>query len=526
VTRAERIANVSTIRRLSDVPEPLRYLALAVVIGGLYALGALLTFWYLDAPDAGAAFFPSAGITLAVLLLTHHRTWPLWLVAAAVAEISVDLVHHQTVFMAVGFAIANTVEPAVGAGLTRAVARRRRATPRGFLMRYVVCAVIAGPFVGGCIGGVVATIAGTGHLPSTSARWWLGDALGVLVVATPVLAWTRRGFYETAAAMPEIAGIAGCAIVVTIVPATIFHESFAYAVLPVLMLAALRGGPLGVGVSGFVVGFSASWVVATGRASALLTVGHREDALIDTQLFIAVTLLAALAFAVAVAERARAERLSREAQTKRVRAEVAAMQAAAGERRRIARETHDIIGHALNVIILSGAAARRVLDRDVEKAKALLSAVEDAGRDAFRDLDVALGLTDQSPDFAPLQGLADIDELVGHLVDTGMRVEYIIDGSVRPLPRLVDGSAYRIIQESLTNVAKHAVNAHTRVSVSYKPEMLRVEVSDGGNGRTSGNRASQRGLFGMRERVAVLGGRIEAGPRGDGGYSVVAKLPT
>ena len=145
------------------------------------------------------------------------------------------------------------------------------------------------------------------------------------------------------------------------------------------------------------------------------------------------------------------------------------METAVSERRRIARETHDIVGHALNVMILSGAAARRVLDNDPQQARELLGTVEEVGRDAFRDLDVALGLTDQSADFAAPKGLADIDELVARLVQAGMQVEYNVEGPARPLPRLVDGSAYRIVQEALTNVAQHAVDARAVVHVRFEP---------------------------------------------------------
>jgi signal transduction histidine kinase len=328
------------------------------------------------------------------------------------------------------------------------------------------------------------------------------------------------------------------------------------------MIAALRGGPLGVGVSGFAVGFGTSWVVATGHSAMLLTTRGRPAAVIRTQLFIAVTILAALVLAVEVVQRIRIERRLLRAETQRVNAEVAAMEAAASERRRIARETHDILGHALNVMILSGAAARQVIDDDRGHAKELLSTIEDVGREAFRDLDLALGLADLSPDAASLKGLADLDELVGRLARTGMQVDYEVEGPARPLPKLVDGSAYRIIQESLTNIAKHATNATGHVHVRFAPAALWLEVTDGSNGPADGpaNRAAasngdsngdsngasngdsngasngadharngraftSRGLDGMRERVAVLGGRLEAGPRAGGGFAVVAELP-
>jgi signal transduction histidine kinase len=503
----------------------LRMPALAVAIGGIYALGALLTFWYLSAPETGVAFFPPAGLTLAALLMTPRRSWPLWLAAVAVAEIWIDLAHGQTIPMASGFAAANIAEPLIGASLFLIFMKRQGTAPRRDLVRYIVCAVAIGPFIGAMIGGSTATLFGTASFASTSAKWWLGDALGVLVVATPILAWKRRHFYPIKAGLPETIGIALLAIALTVIPSIFFKGSFTYMVAGVLMLAALRGGPFGVGISGFAVGFAASWVVATGHAHALLTVVSPNDALVDTQLFIGVTILVALTLAVEVAERTRAERALAGAETARIRAEFAAARAASAERSRIALETHDIVGHALNVMILSGAAARRVLDTDGPEAKRLLATVEEVGRDAFRDLDFALGLAEESTDFVPLHGLADLDQLVGRLARAGMQVDYEIEGSPRPLPRLVDGSAFRIIQESLTNVAKHAADARTHVHVRFAPAALKLEVSDGGGRSAFPNDGGGRGSVGMRERVAVLGGYIEAGPTAGGGYSVTAELP-
>ncbi len=461
-----------------------RMLALAVAVGGLYALGALLTFWYFMSPESGVAFFPPAGLTLAVLVLTSRRNWPLLLAAVAVAEITIDLSHGQTMFMALGFAAANVVEPFIGASLITRDSKWEQRTPRRYLLRYIVGAVVIGPFVGGMIGSAVATVAGTGNFIVTWANWWLGDAIGVLVVATPVLAWRRRRFFEVQAGLPELVGIAVLAVALTVIPSTFFGVSFTYMVAGVLMLAALRGGPLGVGISGFAVGFAASWVVADGHARSLVTVAAPNNALVDIQLFIGATILAALLLATEVAERTRAEHALVAAETARIRAEFAARQAASAERSRIALETHDIVGHALNVMILSGAAARRVVDTDTAQAKQLLATVEEVGRDAFRDLDFALGLADQSTDFVPVQGLADLEQLVERLTRAGMQVDYVVEGSPRPLPRLVDGSAFRIIQESLTNVAKHAGDTPTRVHVRYAPTMLHLEVSDSGGRST------------------------------------------
>jgi len=508
--------------------------ALVAAFAALYTVGALVTFWYLTPTGASASFFPPAGLTLAVLLIAPRRTWPVWLATIAVTEITIDLSRHNSVFMAIGFATANVVEPLIGASLLVWIRRRGPGTETRALVTYVACAVVAGPFVGGLIGAAVTAMAGAGGHMSTWGQWWLGDALGVLVVATPILAFAQRRHNELNPPPWELVVTACAALVVAIVPPLYLHQSFAYAVLPVLIIAALRGGPLGVGVSGLGVGFGTSWVGATGH-SAMLTTRHGEAAVMRAQLFIAVTILAALTLAVEVVQRIRVERRLMKAETQRIKAEIGAMEAAATERGRIARETHDILGHALNVMILSGAAARQVVDDDTTQAKELLATIEDVGREAFRDLDVALGLTDRSPDVSSLKGLADLDELVGRLARAGMQVDYSVHGPARPLPKLVDGSAYRIIQESLTNIAKHATNARGHVDVRFAPTALLLEVTDGSNGHESSNGADRarsngksvaaRGLMGMRERVAVLGGHLEAGPMAGGGYSVTAELP-
>jgi signal transduction histidine kinase len=506
--------------------------ALLAAFAALYATGALLTFWYLTPDGASASFFPPAGLTVAALLLAPRKTWPWWLATIALTEITIDLARDTSAFMAIGYAATNIIEPLIGATLMIAMARRPPRTERRMLWAYVACAVVAGPAVGGMIGSAVTAMSDAGGFLSTWGQWWLGDALGVLVVATPLLAVASREHNELTPAGWELTLTAAAAGAVAVVPPMYFHESFAYAVLPLLIVAALRGGPLGVGVSGFAVGFGASWVVASGRA-ATVTTHTREGAVIRTQLFIGITILAALVLAVEVVQRIRAERRLARAETQRIRAEIAAMEAAASERKRIARETHDILGHALNVMILSGAAARQVIDADHAQAKELLTTMEDVGREAFRDLDVALGLADLSPDAASLKGLADLDELVGRLARTGVQVDYEVDGEARPLPRLVDGSAYRIIQESLTNIAKHAAGARGHVWVRYEPDRLRLEVTDrsngtaraNGNGSRNGKAVPARGLAGMRERVAVLGGRLEAGPLADGGFMVTAEIP-
>ena len=319
------------------------------------------------------------------------------------------------------------------------------------------------------------------------------------------------------------------ATLVTILPAVWWQHPLLYAVLPVLLFAGFRGGVRAVSLAGVGVAFAADWAAVTGRASELVARGTAEDKLLYVQLFLAVTLLASLAFAVEVVERRRAERAERRAEGDRVRAEFAATTAADMERRRIAQETHDIVGHAMNVILLQAGAARRLLSTDADQSRALLESLEGVGRDAFRDLDAALGLAEEPPNTTSNFGISSVPALVQVMRQAGMSIELFFEGDgFSAVPTLVDWSAYRIIQEALTNATKYAPRAHTEVTVRYEPEAVSVSVVDDGAGSApvlSSTPVSGRGLIGMRERVAVLGGQIDIGRNGRSGFAVRVRLP-
>jgi signal transduction histidine kinase len=503
-------------------------LGISAVLGSLYALGALLPFWYLDSPEEGASFFPPAGLTLSVLLLTRRRLWPLWLAVIGITEFVVDTTNGQRVAMAIGFAIANMCEPLVGATCVRWVSARRRASSlRQDLAIYLIFAVVLGPFVGGLIGGTVASVSGaTPAWLSIVGTWWLGDAIGVLVVATPILAWSRHSRFETTTSALETAAWVLIAAAVAIVPALLWHYPLLYAVLPVLMLAALRGGWRAASLAGVGVAFAVNWVTVTGHTDELFAVELSQQ-LVFVQLFLAVTLLAALALAVEVADRRRAEDGVREAHAKRARAERETAVVAEAERRRMARETHDSVGHALNVMLLQSGAARRVITSDPERCAAFLESIENVGREAFRELDMVLDPTDRAPDRTPSRGLANLPSMVDVMRQSGIDVELDMpDDQASQLSKLLDWSAYRIVQEALTNVAKHAPKAHANVTVRRTEDMLHLFVVDDGLGTSTrtANRVGH-GLIGMRERAESFGGLIEAGPRPAGGFAVRAHLP-
>ena len=206
--------------------------------------------------------------------------------------------------------------------------------------------------------------------------------------------------------------------------------------------------------------------------------------------------------------------------------EAAARLAVAEERTRIARELHDIVAHAVSVRVLQVGAVRHKLPEGDDKQA--LAGVEHAGRTALSEMRRLLGAMRQDgeePEFAPQPGLADLDGLVEQVGRAGLPVELHVDGEAFPLPRALDLSAYRIVQEGLTNALKHAGAAHADVRLRYRPDELRIEVRDDGSGAEPADDGPGHGLVGIRERVKIYGGEISAGAAPDGGFVLETRLP-
>jgi signal transduction histidine kinase len=223
--------------------------------------------------------------------------------------------------------------------------------------------------------------------------------------------------------------------------------------------------------------------------------------------------------------RAIRHRRLREAQLEREKAEAEA--AIADERARIARELHDVVAHAISVIVLQARGGRKLLDDEPDEARRALDAIENTASQALAEMRRLLGLlreTDAELALVPQPTLAHLDDLVAQVRDAGLPVELVVDGEPTELPPGVDLSAYRIVQEALTNALKHAGPATARVAVRYGEGELDLEVSDDGTGTANGHGAGH-GLTGIRERVAVFGGDLEAGQRAEGGFAVRARLP-
>jgi signal transduction histidine kinase len=204
--------------------------------------------------------------------------------------------------------------------------------------------------------------------------------------------------------------------------------------------------------------------------------------------------------------------------------------AAAEERARIARELHDVVAHGLSVMVVQAEAARSLLRSGRDGAERTMAEVERVGRESLADMRRLLGVlkVGEAPSLAPQPGLARMEELVERFRGAELPVEVVVEGDRRELPSGVDLSAFRIIQEALTNVLKHAGKVPVKVVLRYREDSLEVEVLDEGRGGPNGRPAADadgRGLLGMRERVALLGGRLSAGPEPSGGFRVACVLP-
>jgi signal transduction histidine kinase len=207
--------------------------------------------------------------------------------------------------------------------------------------------------------------------------------------------------------------------------------------------------------------------------------------------------------------------------------ETAARIAVAEERTRIARELHDIVAHAVSVMVLQVGAVRHKLPPELESDREALTAVERTGRDALGEMRRLLGAMRQGAEdleLGPQPGLAGLDSLLDAFRRSGLPVELHVQGDPVQLPPPLDLSAYRIVQEGLTNTLKHARAHHADVVIDYAPDALGIDVRDDGEGSGTGNGLGH-GLVGIRERVKIYGGEITAGPASGGGYLLSARIP-
>lgn len=246
--------------------------------------------------------------------------------------------------------------------------------------------------------------------------------------------------------------------------------------------------------------------------------------------FVFVALLYGGTWAVGAVLRQRAlhvESLSLEAGELRARAVEREQQAVAEERARIARELHDVVSHSISVITVQTQAARLRLGSDHPEAQSL-ALIEGTARQAMGEMRRLLGVLRANGDplvLAPQPGLAQVERLVSDVRSTGIDVELVVRGTPVPVPPGLDLAGYRVVQEGLTNACKHASSAHVRVLLDYTPAAIVVTVEDDGTGSGTSGGAPGHGLIGMRERVQLYAGTLEAERRAAGGFVVRAELP-
>ena len=211
--------------------------------------------------------------------------------------------------------------------------------------------------------------------------------------------------------------------------------------------------------------------------------------------------------------------------TRRARAVAQRERAVADERLRIAQELHDVVAHNVSLIVVQAQALGATAgDEHVREAT---DGIADLGRQTMKEMHRTLKLLrgDDAAELAPQPGLGELPELLERARTAGVGIELAVEGEPRPLAQSVDLSAYRIVQEALTNVVKHAGRAHTKVTLGYRPDALELTIADSGNGAPSAASPGGHGLVGMRERAALFGGTLTAGPRDGHGFEVRASLP-
>ncbi len=373
---------------------------------------------------------------------------------------------------------------------------------------------------------IAVTAGAAHHVSRTHSCWWASgchparglDAGAYALLALGPLALVLRRRY-----VREVLAFVFVVTVVYVVRGYLLGPNFL--ALGFAIVSAAFAGERGLAW----IAVAAGWLLFLGLPWAL---GHSGGPRVLAALAIAAWLLVALAGAEGV--RARQERF---AQAKRAR-ELQARRQADEERLRIARELHDVLAHNISLINVQSGVALHLMDEKPEQARIALTAINEASADALREVRSVLGVlrgTGEQAPRAPTAGLDGLDDLVSRTGGAGVGVTLELHGERRPLPASIDLAAFRIVQESLTNIVRHAGARAATVQLIYGPDELTVQVDDDGPGpgAADGRREASgpdgegggNGIPGMRERAVALGGTLDAGPRTDGGFRVRARIP-
>jgi signal transduction histidine kinase len=359
--------------------------------------------------------------------------------------------------------------------------------------------------------GVSGAVLGRERTNGPEGPLWF-DILAILVIVLPLLA--RRRFPFGAPVAMGVAAALTSFVDRTVVPYD--GVTFLVGCAALFLVGSLRDRAQA--VAGFAV------------AEGVLVVVVHNDPRSGVGNFVVASIIFAIVWTIAFGVGRKSleadEAKERAARAEREREE-RARAAVAEERARIARELHDVVGHSVSVMTVQASGVRRLLRPDQEREREALLVVERTGREALAEMRRMVGVLrrpEEAPALAPQPSLEHVNRLVEQARDSGLPVELRIDGDAIQLPAGVDLTAYRLVQEGLTNTLKHAQATRAEVLVSYGEDHIEVTVTDDGTGVGNGD-GGGHGLVGMRERVSVYGGELDAGPQHGGGYRLRAKLP-
>ncbi|MFB9207257.1 sensor histidine kinase [Nonomuraea spiralis] len=377
-------------------------------------------------------------------------------------------------------------------------------------------------------------------------RWWRGLPV---MVADSLLAGVSTALAVTQAALSahDPVVLAYLLAVLTSAPLVLRRRH------PIPVLAVITAGLIGCGLAGYPNGFQAPPVlVSLYTVAAYRREGYRDGVLalvLMAGILVPDLIRSGLTFAIvkslvenalqlgaawAIGEGVRSRRLRHQdliehARHLEIEREEKALRAVAEERVRIARELHDVVAHHLSVVSIQSGAGGRLIDTEPDAAREAFTAIAATTREALAELRNMLSVLRLTSDtgedsYAPQPGLAQLDTLLERSRLSGLSIRRETSGQVRPLPPGVDRCLYRITQESLTNVLKHAPHADVTLTLTYQPAAVTLQVGNNGPA-TTGHSADGHGLIGMHERATLYGGTLTAGPRTDGGFTVTAHLP-
>jgi signal transduction histidine kinase len=355
-------------------------------------------------------------------------------------------------------------------------------------------------------------VVGQGNIDGPTGPLWF-DVLAIVAILTPLFA--RRRFPFGAPAAVGVAAVLTSFVDERLVPFDFII--FLAGCAAVFLVGLIRERAQAV----------AGLVLAWGVVAVIVyrdPIGNADGVIAASVIF---GIVWTIAFAVGRKFQEADEASERAARAEREREE-RALAAVTEERARIARELHDVVGHSVSVMTVQASAVRRLLRPEQQREREALLVVERTGREALAEMRRMVGVLrrpEEAPALAPQPSLQYVDKLVEQAREAGLPVELRVEGDPFALPAGVDLTAYRLVQEGLTNALKHARAERAQVLVRYGAGDIEITVSDNGQGAGRGD-GGGHGLVGMRERVTVYGGELEAGPRRDGGYRLRARLPS